>query len=170
MHLEERDTARFWAKVDKTDNCWNWTASTAKGYGQFKLRKKMVKAHRLSWFMHHGQEPPDCVCHTCDNPLCVNPAHLWIGSNTENTADKVAKNRQARGQEHQAKVATYASRGTDLPHAKLDEAKVAEVRQLKHDGWTRAAIARRYGVSPQAIGKILDGRSWGHVPHSSSCT
>ena len=92
-------TDRFWQKVAKADGCWNWTAATfSDGYGALKRKDgKQIKAHRYSYEIHFGDIPGNlCVCHACDNPRCVNPAHLWLGTNRENTADKTRKGRAVR--------------------------------------------------------------------------
>lgn len=88
----------FWAKTDiRTDNeCWNWQASTLrKGYGRFSVRKVLVQAHRFSWMLANGRGIPAGlqVLHSCDNPRCVNPNHLSIGTNGDNVRDCVAKGR-----------------------------------------------------------------------------
>ena len=86
---------RFWNKVDKTDDCWNWTASkNIQGYGYFRFDGKMRKAHRMAWLLVNGEIPDGmCVCHTCDNPGCVNPIHLWLGTNQDNMDDMNNKGR-----------------------------------------------------------------------------
>lgn len=86
---------RFWNKVEKTDGCWLWTASkNRQGYGYFRFDGKMMKAHRMAWLLVHGEIPEGMlVCHTCDNPSCVNPEHLWLGTNQDNQNDMNAKGR-----------------------------------------------------------------------------
>lgn len=88
---------RFWAKVRKSDQCWIWTACNTRGYGVFWVKGKKVVATRFVWTLTHGKEvPPDLVVmHSCDNPTCVNPSHLSLGTHADNVADKVNKGRQS---------------------------------------------------------------------------
>jgi len=86
---------RFWNKVDKTDSCWLWTgAKSSSGYGHLNINKKTIKAHRFSYEMHFGKfDLNKIILHSCDNPLCVNPAHLSLGTKKDNGADMASKNR-----------------------------------------------------------------------------
>lgn len=98
--ISEVDVIRFWSKVDKTDGCWLWKGSLDKdGYGKFSVEQQTLRAHRIAWIISFGDIAPGlCVCHTCDQPTCVNPAHLWLGTPTENAADRDRKGRQAKGE------------------------------------------------------------------------
>jgi len=109
--LSPKDVARFWAKVDRSggpDACWPWTGTKNKdGYGGFRAVGKMHKSHRVAWTIAHGEIPGGyCVLHHCDNPPCCNPSslHLWLGTNDDNTADKCAKGRQAKGDTHNSRT------------------------------------------------------------------
>ena len=86
---------RFWDKVEKTDGCWNWTASgRGKGYGSFKYKGKTHDSHRFVWFLIHGEFSKKCVLHICDNRKCVKPDHLFEGTQQENVIDMMRKGRQ----------------------------------------------------------------------------
>lgn len=93
---------RFWAKVDKSGECWEWLAhKTDCGYGRISIGGEMLSAHRVSWSIHFGPIPPGlCVCHKCDNKLCVNPSHLFLGTITDNNRDKSAKGRHHNQKTH----------------------------------------------------------------------
>lgn len=94
-HLTPKDIARFWMNVKKTNGCWEWQASLhPRGYGRFQLKNKTVRAHRISYFLQHNKiSSKKVICHSCDNPKCVNPAHLWEGTAKENTEDMIIKGR-----------------------------------------------------------------------------
>ena len=147
---------RFWAKVDKRgpDDCWEWKESVRRGgYGAFGVNKKVVSAHRFSWEMHNGPIPEGMfVCHTCDNPLCVNPNHLFLGTHSDNMADAANKDRMRRWER---------ARGESHGNAKLTEDQVYEIRD---DTRMPKEIAKEYGVNGPAVSKIQLRRSWKHLP------
>ncbi len=102
IKLSPADEARFWKKVDKSggpDACWLWTAGkSSRGYGTFCVGGKTFSTHRIAWLMAAGQVPHSfCVCHKCDVKICCNPSHFFLGTHADNMADKVSKNRQAKG-------------------------------------------------------------------------
>ena len=97
MELNRKDIKRFWSKVRVLgdDDCWIWTGSKLRGYGLLCVKHKTLRATRISWMLANGREPlPEMdICHTCDNPECVNPAHLWEGTRSENLKDAWEKGR-----------------------------------------------------------------------------
>ena len=136
--------------IDATTGCWNWTASKfPDGYGQFVEVRTSRGAHRVSYELHCGPIPSGmCVCHRCDNRGCINPDHLFIGTNSENMADMTAKNRQAKG----------ATNG----RAKLTEDDVLSIRSAV--GITQKKLAAKYGVGQILISRIRRGILWSHLP------
>src|SRR3990167_4590258 len=101
---------KFWKNIRKTDTCWIWIANKVDiGYGNLTIwnkgKSKGLRAHRVSWEIHFGKIPKDMnVLHKCDNPSCVNPNHLWLGTQADNMLDKVLKGRQAKGLSHGSKT------------------------------------------------------------------
>lgn len=153
---------RFWSKVNKDGpevrpglgRCWVWMASTnKKGYGRIGKAGKygpIELAHRVSWAMAFGAIDGDgCVLHRCDNPGCVRPEHLFIGTRADNNADMKAKARSPRG--------------TDQWHAKLTEDDVREIRRRAAEGYTLRSLADLFGVSVPNVHHVVKRDTWSHV-------
>lgn len=163
--------ARFWSKVDKSGECWNWTsAKDRKGYGKFSIgssrkpdgsrRNSMVSAHRYSYEMHFGAIPKGegfhgvCVLHRCDNPSCVRPEHLFLGTSKDNVHDMDKKGRRV----------TKAYRGENHANAVLSEESVRTIHaRYRQGGITQSALAEKYGVCLATINHIITGRLWSHL-------
>lgn len=138
---------------EPNSGCWLWTANVNKdGYGTFRSGASVVKAHRFSYQEFVGPIPDGMlVCHRCDNPACVNPDHLFIGSHADNMADMSAKGRATR------KAPRF---GSDHYLAKLDSAKAVEIFSLKGSGISSAELASRHCVTRAAITAIWGRRTW----------
>lgn len=144
---------RFWDKVNKTDGCWLWTAGKFHyGHGQFWLNESRPneRAHRLAWEDRNGPIPEGlCVCHKCDTPACVNPDHLFLGTQGDNNADRNAKGRTCIGTRH--------------PSSKLTEDAVRKIHSLREARLSQRRISKAVGVSQTLVWRVLSGRSWGQV-------
>ena len=144
---------RFWEKVDRreSDECWPWKGCLHEGYGIIQVRGFSFLAHRISWTIHYGVIPDGlCICHHCDNRLCVNPQHLFLGTWADNNHDMAKKRRSALGERNK--------------HSKLTENQVIEIRRLLALGWGEAHIGSLYGVGHTAIHKIKHRCNWRHIP------
>ena len=154
---EERERAlledRFWEKVDRRgpDECWEWTAARMdNGYGVVGRggRSGMLLAHRASWMIHHGPIPEGMlVCHRCDVQPCVNPDHLFLGTQTDNLLDASRKGRMPRGERH--------------PHTTLIEPQVLEIYRRAQAGENQKVLAREFRVCQPTISHINTGKRWG---------
>jgi hypothetical protein len=156
---------RFWAKVRKGDGCWEWTASKdKKGYGQIGQmhggKSIPLFAHRVSWEMHNGSAEGLLVCHHCDNPACVNPDHLFLGTQRDNMRDASRKGRLGGENSWPRRYPERIKRGEDHGQAKLCE---ADVRAIRASGETGIALAERYGVSDSVIFRAKNRKTWKHV-------
>jgi hypothetical protein len=165
---------RFWNKVDKDGlvhpvlgtSCWNWTGFRMPfGHGQFNIGKhKLVLTHRFSWELHYGSIPNGMnVCHHCDNPSCVRPDHLFVGTQIDNMRDANSKGRMYKGGS-----GTSAPRGEKHWSSKVTEEQVKEIIRLRNEGNTYLAIAKVYGMSIEGIRDIYLGKRWKHIDRSSS--
>jgi DNA-binding XRE family transcriptional regulator len=197
--LSEEQKKRFWAKVDKNgplpdqanphykglDQCWVWMAWTDKGpdggYGKFAVNRRMMRVHRLSWLIAYGTMPNQLVLHKCDVRCCVNPAHLFLGTNADNTLDKVRKGRLnnqfganhwmhrqpekiLRGNKSPMFGKPSLYRGEKNGGAKLTAEKVREIRELASSrSKNQRDIAKLFNVSQGTINHIMTGRLWKHI-------
>jgi hypothetical protein len=151
-----KDENRFWSKVEtgNEDECWEVVAMFLNryGYGEFGVNGKRILAHRFSYQLFHNRLIKDkmFICHTCDNPACVNPHHLFEGTPQENMTDRDNKGRVIKGEKH------YIS--------KLTEEKVKEIRaKFEKDGTTHINLAMEYCVSRSLIGLIINRKTWTHI-------
>lgn len=137
--------------VDTKSGCWIWLGATDHlGYARFWLNGKMIQASYFSYELHAGTKCPKglCVCHHCDNPPCVNPAHFFLGTHSENMKDKVNKGRQSR------------MLGETNGRSKLTENQILQIRS---DSRSLRETAAKYGVSKSLIGFIRSGKRWNHL-------
>ena len=152
--MRKSDVTRFWSKVDKSGDCWVWTGyHQSDGYGRIRIGGRggpMFLAHRVSWQLQYGDAGELFVCHRCDNPRCVNPGHLFLGTAADNNADRDAKGRASGG----------SHPGEKNPAAKLTTTDVAEIRFLRSGGLTLAKIGALYGVRESAVSRIVAGKRW----------
>ncbi len=150
--LTESDLKRFWSKVDKRgpNDCWEWMAGTYDGIrGRFTLGLLDYVASRVSYFIHTGKQPGvKDVCHTCDDPRCVNPKHLWIGTRGDNNHDREAKGRSAPVQ------------GSVNGNSKLTEKEVIAIRQSPENCTT---LGIKYSVHLSLISRIRLRKCWRHI-------
>lgn len=151
---------RFWKSVDKTGNCWFWVgAKTGNGYGAISYKGRQIGTHCMSWMLANNQEIPKGmqVLHSCDNPLCVRPDHLSLGTLQENSKDMVRKGRASR------KGPTKPARGEQSGSSVLTENKVREIRQLRSEGVSTKNLASQYSVNEASIRNIVRYKTWRHV-------
>lgn len=136
---------------DLETGCWIWQKGKDKqGYGQFSIRNKNYRAHRVSFMEYIGPIPKGMqVLHTCDNPSCVNPAHLFLGTNDDNMADMVQKDRQIKGENKE--------------NSKLTEGQVREIKKRLLGTETVSDIARDYPVDRKVVSRIKAGTAWAHI-------
>lgn len=146
----------FYAHLDinlTEDDCWIWNGCKDKnGYGKLTLNKKDCRAHRISWQLINGEIPNKMIiCHSCDNPPCVNPRHLFLGTHKINNADMIKKGRK--------KIFS----GSLNPMAKLTENDVVEIRKWAESGIKHGIIAYNFGIKKSSISQIVTKKSWKNI-------
>ena len=157
MNIERRELRskeRFWSRVNKTDTCWMWFADADRdGYGRFWYQERNHLAHRLSYLWLKGPIN-EYVLHTCDNPRCVNPEHLYDGTAQNNIDDAYIRGRKN-------------DRGSNNGWSKLTEADVIQIRSLyerrKRGGMSQAKLAKTFGVNQAHVSDIVNRVVWKHV-------
>lgn len=146
--------ARFWQKVSIKGprSCWEWQALKRRGYGIASHSDGLSNAHRIAWFLVNGEIPPGHdICHRCDNPSCVNPAHLFAGTTKENIQDMERKGRARH------------PRGEQNGRARLNEEQVRQIKALMGSGMSMRSVARQFNANSGTIFGIWTGKIWKHV-------
>lgn len=185
----ERTLRNFWKKVAKggLGDCWLWIAGqSSSGYGSFAIDRKNISAHRTSWLIHNGAIPKGLhVLHNCptgDNKLCVNPAHLYLGTEADNGRDRSIKCQMPKGDSHpwRTKPETMrppkgnehwsrrkpdlVPRGERKGSAVLTESQVLQIRCLYETGaWTQRALAILFDISQGSVQGIVTRKTWRHI-------
>ena len=141
-------TERFWSRVDRSSNvdeCWNWLGPVDKyEYARVGYQNKKLFAHRISYELAYGDfDDALNILHTCDNPRCVNPRHLFAGTVADNVRDKVRKGRQAKGDNH--------------GKTKLSERRIKRLRELSTGGFTKSDLSLIFGISERHVQRIING-------------
>lgn len=160
--MDANQIGAFWSKVDVKDSkfeCWPWIgAKKPKGYGNLRVNKAYMLAHRVAFSLSSGVDVPSNmnVCHLCDNPSCCNPSHLVMGADAANFCDMLIKGRQ--------QFRKNKAIGARNCNAKLTDEKVREIRRMYCAGETNQyELAVMFGVSQPCIGSITRGKTWRHV-------
>ncbi|HBD93398.1 MAG TPA: HNH endonuclease [Spirochaetia bacterium] len=149
----ERIREHFQYEINKNTGCWEWTKSTSKGYGHLGIRGKFYQAHRLMWIITNGEIKDGLfVCHKCDNRLCINPDHLFLGTNLDNINDAIEKGKW----QHQPK-------GEKNGNAKLTKNQVLNIKHLVSNGIPTKTISEKFNISQRHVQYIAKNKTWKHL-------
>lgn len=165
----EKQRERFWSHVDRsggTSACWVWKACLqGTGYGQAVVGRRRMGAHRLAWILERGPIVDGLfVLHHCDTRPCVNPSHLYLGTQKDNMRDCWERGRAAFQKDAAAVRARSGAPGTRHSRAKLTEVSAAElIQRYRRGGITQRALAAEYGVHQSIISEVINGKRWPHV-------
>jgi transposase len=155
MNISSDAEQRLWAKTDKTKECWIWLGHKDRdGYGNIRIGgRKAMRTHRLSFFLATKIDPIGMlVCHHCDNPSCINPDHLYLGTALENNRDKINRHRE------------NWAKGERVHNAKLTRDQVLSIfKEYKAGGVRQQDLAKKHNVSQSEIYTVLNGITWGHL-------
>lgn len=171
--LTVQEATRFWTKIHIAgpNECWLWHQRTdKKGYGSYAISRypkvRLLIASRVAYALHYGVDPLELdVLHTCDNPPCCNPAHLFPGTNQNNIEDRISKGRSATGDKHWShKKPELVSKGESHGMSSLSEYQAREILS-RYDG-KRGSIrrlAQEYGVCAATVGYLVSRKTWKHL-------
>ena len=157
QQLQAEVTRRFWDRVEAggLDCCWPFQGSTSDGgYGRFRHKRKLWNAHAFAYFLIHGDYDRTLdVCHSCDNPPCCNPIHLWLGTTTDNMLDMWRKGRHP----------VTGLKGESVAVAILTETEVREIRECNARGESQRSLARRFLVNWRTVNALVLRKTWKHI-------
>lgn len=158
--IDKVDEVRFLSCFSRCAGCWVWTGysnSRRGGYGLISIKGRRYYSHRVSYFYFNQKDPgQSLVCHTCDNPKCVNPSHLFLGSHKENMRDMIQKGRKVYGFPN--------LKGEKHGGSKLKEGDIKTIRALvSQKKANQRNISKLYGISPATVCLIINNKIWRHV-------
>lgn len=160
--MEKKHIDNLWSKIEVRDSnvCWEWRGARNKhGYGITTIRNKQHLSHRIVWLHQHGVMNLSMkVLHRCDNPPCCNPSHLFLGTQSDNVYDMIAKGRRRNGISR-----TSAKKGEENYRAKVKNSDVEKIRELRKMETPLKEIARQFGIHVATVSDIVSRRTWKHI-------
>lgn len=170
-YLNEEEKAEFWSLVDASAGptaCWPWLGKRhARGYGNFNIKGKVYRANRIALFLATGEDPGHSgSCHSCDNPPCCNPEHLFAGDQGANAKDMMQKGRggKLKGDAHPSHLhPENLPRGEGHALSKLTDIAVIEIRTLFESGKSKSQLARDFSISHRLVRNVIARKTWKHI-------